>query len=63
LYFLPQHSHIIEFGVLGGAKGISECDDNSGAGSITGAGAAEIEIFLICLIEMKCFSICFLLHV
>jgi len=28
LYVLPQHSHIIAFGVFGGAKGISDCDDN-----------------------------------
>jgi hypothetical protein len=68
LYVLPQHSHIIAFGVFGGAKGISDCDDNLSvavAGSSVGAGAggAEIELFLICLLEIKCFSICFLLHV
>jgi hypothetical protein len=71
LYILPQHSHTNGVGVFGGATGISESDGNassiasgsSAVGGGDGVSSAEIDIFLICLLERKCFSICFLLHV
>jgi hypothetical protein len=72
LYILPQHSHINGLGVFGGAEGISDSDCNissivigsTAVGGVGGGGSsAEIDIFLMCLFERKCFSICFLLHV
>jgi hypothetical protein len=74
LYILPQHSHINGVGVFGGATGISESDGNASSiatGSTAvgggrgrgGVSSREIEVFLICLLERKCLSICFLLHV